>query len=749
MSDKLQSRMTVSEWRRDWFSTISFTSFIAISITMISLTLLLFVNLSGAIDHLMSEAKTPSFLQMHTGQINEQQLETFVQSRKDIEEFQVCKFLNLDNCDVVLGNQSLIESSQDNGLSVQGDGFDLLLDLNDQAPQVMPGQVYVPICYQEMYDVAIGDSMKIKDETLLVAGFMRDAQMNSMMASSKRFLVSKEDYKKLSSLGQEEYLIEFLLKDDSDITAFRTAYENAHLPMNGPTITKPLINMMNTLSDGIVIIIILSISLLVLLVSMVCIRFMLLIRMTAESGEIGILKAIGLSSKMIQKLFVRRYTWLIMIGSSLGVVISMCLYNPLSSQIQKLYGVSLEGRDIFLVSLLGAIVLGVVILLFVMSVLKKLGKMTALSALSRKGEETKKHRSKVCIVIVSAIAVFLMMIPSNLFTTMSSKKFVTYMGIGDGEIRMDLRQGDNIKEESNQISEILSQDKDILKYALYQTSSVPVTLSDGTTMKMLMERGKHTIFPVAYSQGSTPKAEGEVAISYLLAEELQLSQGDHLLVHNGDQEEECTVTGIYSDITNGGKTAKLYSEQPNKAEDVMWSIVYVTLKDNVDKQAFMDKYSEKGLSVVDIGVRVKDTYGPTINQIQRASLLAKAIGTVIILLVITTFIRLMIANERTQISIQKAVGFRAIDIKKNYWKSCIPYVIVGILVGGIAGCFLGEKLCGVALQSLGANGFEFVLSIRSIMGNLLVATVAIVAAIYIGTMKISDIKAVECCRGKE
>ena len=58
------------------------------------------------------------------------------------------------------------------------------------------------------------------------------SQMNSMMSSSKRFLVSAADYERLKAMGSEEYLIEFLL--DGDAGDFTTAYTDAGLPANGP-----------------------------------------------------------------------------------------------------------------------------------------------------------------------------------------------------------------------------------------------------------------------------------------------------------------------------------------------------------------------------------------------------------------------------------------------------------------------------------------------------------------------------------
>ena len=91
----------------------------------------------------------------------------------------------------------------------------------------------------------------------------------------QRFLVNETDYERMRPLGSEEYLIEFRLKEGSDINAFSTAYEDAGLPGNGPTITYPLIKTMNALSDGMMILVILLVSAVVLFISMLCIRYML------------------------------------------------------------------------------------------------------------------------------------------------------------------------------------------------------------------------------------------------------------------------------------------------------------------------------------------------------------------------------------------------------------------------------------------------------------------------------------------
>ena len=186
--------------------------FMAVTAMLIGLSILLFTSLYDSIDSLMAEAETPDFLQMHTGEMNEDQVIAFAGRRDDAEEMQICTFLNLQNSQITIGKASLENNMQDNGLCRQSGSFDYLLDAEGAVIHPQDGEVYVPVCYRKEYGIHAGDVMRIGGEQLRVAGFLRDSQMNSMMASSKRFLVSEADYERLRPIGSEEYLIEFRLK---------------------------------------------------------------------------------------------------------------------------------------------------------------------------------------------------------------------------------------------------------------------------------------------------------------------------------------------------------------------------------------------------------------------------------------------------------------------------------------------------------------------------------------------------------
>lgn len=106
----------------------------------------------------------------------------------------------------------------------------------------------------------VGDEAVISGQKFVVAGFLRDSQMNSTLSASKRFLVSENDYDKIKNLGRIEHLIEFRLKDLSALGEFETAYATAQIEANGPTVTYKLFKMMNALADGMMIAVILLLA---------------------------------------------------------------------------------------------------------------------------------------------------------------------------------------------------------------------------------------------------------------------------------------------------------------------------------------------------------------------------------------------------------------------------------------------------------------------------------------------------------
>ena len=140
--------------------------FVAAAAMLVSLAAVLIVNLSGAVHTLMTQAKTPHFMQMHSGDIDTARLAAFAKQQGNVEDYQVVEFLNIDGARITLGEHTLANSVQDNGFSLQSKKFDYLLDIHGNIIHAEDGELYVPISYMRDGTAKVGDMAVINGRNL-------------------------------------------------------------------------------------------------------------------------------------------------------------------------------------------------------------------------------------------------------------------------------------------------------------------------------------------------------------------------------------------------------------------------------------------------------------------------------------------------------------------------------------------------------------------------------------------------------
>ncbi len=109
--------------------------------------------------------------------------------------------------------------------------------------------------------------------------------------------------------------------------------------------------MMNGLSDGLMIVVILLISALVVAIAFLCIRFTLLAKIEEDYREIGVMKAIGLRVADIKHIYLAKYAAIAAAGSLLGFGLSFAFRGLLLENIRLYMG---ESENAALAPLLGS-----------------------------------------------------------------------------------------------------------------------------------------------------------------------------------------------------------------------------------------------------------------------------------------------------------------------------------------------------------------------------------------------------------
>lgn len=746
--------------------------FVAVAALLVTLSAVLIVHLTSAIDTLMKQAETSHFLQMHAGEIDQVRLTEFAEQNKYVDEFQMNEFLNVEGTKINIAGTTLAHSVQDNGFSTQSEKFDYLLDLDGHVIEVSNGDIYVPVSYWKDGIADLGDTVIVHDQTFTIAGFLRDSQMNSMLASSKRFLVSEQDYAAIQEAGTVEYLIEFRLKNLADLKNFEEAYTSAGLEANGPTITYKLFQMLNAISDGLMIAVILLISLLVVAIAFMCIRFTLLTKIEEDTREIGVMKAIGLRVADIQKMYLAKYGVIAVIGCMLGFACSFFLRDILLENIRLFMGETDNVSRIWLFTGLGLLLVFMVIMGYVQSVLKQFRKLSAtqamrLGTMQGKGQHAKllnlsankrlpinlflgmkdvlsRKTLYATMLAVLVLATFIIIVPQNLHNTIAAKSFITYMGIGNSDIRIDIPQGQQNEQQVAAVRDRLEHDTAIKNYTVLTTKKFTTIAEDGTAQNLKIELGDHTIFPLEYAHGEAPVAANEVALSVLNAEELQKKVGDSLAVVINEEKKNLRISGIYSDITNGGKTAK--AAFSDHSTDSMWSVIYSTMANPslvADKRAeYAKTFSFAKVSGIDDYIH--QTFGTTIHAIEKAARAALVIALLLCVLVTFLFMNMLIAKDQAHIAIMKALGFTNVDIATQYAARSIFVLLLAISMGTLLANTLGEYLTSTVIASFGAASFDFMINpLAAYVFCPLVLTSVVLLATLFGTSRAGQVKIIE------
>lgn len=729
-------RMLKKDFQRNIIITITLFVFILLAALLVSSATGIVIELLGAMDTLFEKSSAPHFVQMHAGELNRADVDDFSSQHTElIKNQQTVELLNINGGNILLGSNEASEagSVMENSFVTQNHSFDFLLDTDNNVLQVSDGMIAVPIYHKQQYDLQIGDIVQLTSGDfhmeLSIAAFIRDAQMNPSIVTSKRFLLSDNDWEMLrKNLGEIEYLIEFELYNADEASAFESLYHSAGMPQKGPAITASLFRLMNGLADGIVAAVIILVAILLVAISVLCLRFTMISAIEEDFREIGVMKAIGISSRDIRRLYQAKYVAVAAAASFCGYLLSLLIGHLFTANIALYMGGAEKNTLSSLLPLIGAGLVFIAVVLFCRLVLRRFRRISAVEALRtgssprsgtrRKGRRLSKSghqnvniflgvnevlgnlKAYALLCFVFIISTFLMIVPLNALSTIESPDFITYMGAGESDIRIDLQQAGNMAQRYKDMTDYIENDSDIEVYSPLVTSSFKALGSDGLYENIKVEIGDFSAFPLAYSKGNAPQRENEIALSSMNANDFGKQVGETLTVLVDGNERDLTVCGIYQDVTNGGKTAKAIL--PYDPDSVLWYIVNINVKDGTDITAKIDEYASVfyPAKVQDMDDYMQQTLGGITTQLRMAVKFALALSIGISVLITAMFLKMLTAKDSSQIAIMRGLGFSPGDIRQQYIARTLTVLLTGIIIGTIMAGALGGTLVSVIIPGV-------------------------------------------------
>lgn len=741
MNDSIILSLLSSDLKRNKAIHITLFIFLLLSALLMTSGALVIERLNGALDQVMATAKPPHVLQMHIGDYSTKQIEQFAKRTRLVETLQIQEMANVEGVNLNFkradgSTVSLGDSLLDNYFVKQNSNFDYLLDTENHIIAMQVGHVGVPISYARTKSIAVGDQLQLTANgytaNYIVSHLIRDAQMGSSLSSSIRFLLHQDDFAALYQLApNKEVLIEFRLTDEATIDHFVTLYNDPTnaLPSNGVQITYPLIKLVNGIADGLMSGVIILVGVVLLTIATITMRFTILATLERDVREIGALKAIGIKHVDIANLYKLKYRFLTLIVCLIVVPGTFVINGLFTANIALNFGQSAYSMWTFLVPLIALISFIVIIEWSLHRILRRIAKMSVVEALIdgrlNVNQRTKKsyqaanfkwlfnqidlslswhdikhnYKSWLAITLLFILSSFTMLVPYNLYATMSSSDFVRYVGAAKSDVRMSIQYRDNLVQTVKNINRQLAADDDIKTY--HHFKKVRGTLIGKDKSKaFVVEVGDYKTFDVAMSSGRLPSKDGEIALSSLNQAALECQLGDELTIQFNGISHSFTVVGSYQDITNGGITAKISQAVTGT---IIEDAFFIDLKDGVIIDHFVERLEKQypDSKVIAVDTLIDQTLGTITSSLDVVVKMVYLLVVLIIGMLAVLFTSLQIAKKEGEDGALLALGFKKNQLRVMYLQRMMLAVIIGTSCGVLLSLTLGQLLIGVIVSLMG------------------------------------------------
>ena len=707
-------------------------------------------RLSGSLDEIFAVAQPPHFLQMHIGPVDHAAVNEFANGAGLVESSQVQPMATVSGTDIHFtradgSSGSFSDSLLDNYFVAQNPNFDFLLDTSNQVAHPAAGELGVPVFYLARYGLTVGDQITIAtsagDQVFQITTGIRDAQMGSSMASSTRFLVSDTDFARLYAANDaHESIISFLLFDAGKANDFQALYtaEGSGMPVNGQAITADLIRLVDTLGDGVMSGVLIMVSLLLVLIAMLNVRFTLLATLEEEVREIGTLKAIGLPDRQISGLYRTKYRFITAAACLLAALAAFPASNLFTSKIALNFGLAAPSWLSFVLPFAAVGLIYLIVMWLLRGMLGRISKLTIVQALTRgqldAGRQPRRLprlgaglfarpelalawqqfratlRAWSLLGVVFALAATIIAIRLSLLSTLNSPDFMRYLGTTPADIGIAVQLREH-PQAADAIDEQLAADPQVAEFGAYTTYQVEVAGERGW-QGFLVETGDHQEGSIELSAGVLPATTDQIALSTLNAERLGLGVGDTLELRVAGELRNFAVVGVYQDITNGGMTAKTPTQV--LGDQLISRSYYVNLVPGVSPDAFAAHYSSvlPEAKVIPMDTFRQQTVGSITDSLGLAVRAVFVLAALVATLIAMLLVRLQLHKQYADNAALRAIGFRVRTLRQLYTGKAGLAATAGVLAGVIISLTAGQGLVNgiFGLLGLGISSLSFVIA---------------------------------------
>ena len=685
--------------------------------------------------------------------------------------------------EAIFDNTLLVQSLEDSGLKY--------FYSNDKVATSVPeGHFYCSYRFANQNNLKAGDKIIVKSDTVSLTlaydGVIKDALFGSDMLNNVRFFLNKADYQSLKDVVDKSKIGEFAYIDTNDTSAVDVAISKkcTSLMFSRPRSTIEMAYIMNMILAFITLIL----SVVLIVVSFVILRFTITFTITEEYREIGVMKAIGIKDIKIKSLYLTKYLVIAVLGSLIGFALSF----PFASLLLKsVTNTMVLGNGLgILPNIIGSLLVILLILGFAYLATGVVKKATPVDAI-RKGQTGERFKKKsklklsknktssvtfmavndvlsnkkkyITVASVFALCAAFVLVLTNTVNTMKSDNLVDSFSA-----RSDLYYSDQDKQMSfmheggnEELQEYITQVESDLEnmgmpgHVFVDAQYIFKVKSNENEYSITFQQGIGTTMDMyTFTKGTAPQNMYEIAITPIISKKINAHIGDKVTVDYGSGPVEVTVVAYFQSMNLVGEVARIHESVPT---DLKYCSSWMAFQINFDdhpSSSVIKQRKQKLTEYLD-GKQVQlpweyqaDCIGvvPTMETVQKLLL---AITLVVVTLVVVLMERSFISDEKNEIAILKAVGFKDRRIILYHMIRFGIAALIAVIFAGAISIPLTYLTIGPIFKSMGMESMTFMinpLSIFVIYPLIILGTtllVAFITSLITKTIKSSDTASIE------
>lgn len=688
------------------------------------------INVTTALDDYFEMTNVPDYFVFTINKMVDEDVEGAIESAESIENYKTEEVLFLSYSNVVFEDEDMVTIEGTNMLQSDKEfGLNYILSDGSVLKDVKPGEIYLTYGKAESIGIKKGEKIVINIENVsrefTFVDTVKDSALGSEMNSMCRYIISEEDYNDyitdesvVKIYGGNMYYIK---TDDVKTTQKELSSVSEAFTLVADKDMFKLTYIMDMIATGVLLVV----SVILILIAFVVLRFTITFTLTEEFREIGVMKAIGIKNSKIRSLYIIKYAAISVVGAIIGLGLSFPFGKILMSVSPNFMAISID--SLVLVNIICAVAVVGIILLFCYGCTNKVNKMSPIDAIrnGQTGERFKKKtllslgKSRVSspvflavndivsspkrfgiITVTFLLCLLLLLILSISGTTMKSKKAIKFFGYTQYDIALTLRDSsmDYLSEGGRElmIQNLKEWEESLVGNGMpakcFQEVlfSLPVSYGENKANVMIYQGVGTDMDQYEYIEGVVPTKSDEIAITRITAEKLDAQIGDVVTIKTVDGELDCIITAIFQSMLNQGDGIRVCEDvKLNYIESQGASPIQILFTDEVDSDEIinrMEQIEELYPEVVkaDTCEANVESYFGAAETIDTIKLMVVILTVVLTILVTVLMERSFIIKEQSEIALMKAIGT---SNGKIY-----AYHTLRILFVSIAAIVLGELI---------------------------------------------------------